>query len=224
MRYVVRGTAVAAVLVLALTGCQEDPKPSGGQAPITSVPGAIGQEPVPSKSPEVQDARLDAAALMQALPDESDVSKYFSGGEPFAVGGPEAVKHCAKETGTACTGLIAVGGKDTEGRGSNGTRAEFRLFSFETAEQARTVMKGLADERRKVAARYKDPSKPVTLVSGADETDAFMDDAVGNAVMRVGTVVAHVNISETELEFLAHVAGLQVDRVRAVAAGRDPRA
>ncbi|WP_423832575.1 hypothetical protein [Streptomyces manipurensis] len=85
-------------------------------------------------------------------------------------------------------------------------------------------MKGLADERRKGAARYKDPSKPVTLVSGADETDAFMDDAVGDAVMRVGTVVAHVKISETELEFLAHVAGLQVDRVRAVAAGRDPRA
>ncbi|MEU6314127.1 hypothetical protein [Streptomyces sp. NPDC047014] len=165
-------------------------------------------------------AGLHAAALIKALPDESDVSKWFSGGEPFATGGAEAVTYCAKETGVPCTGLIAFGGKDIEASGSSRARVEFRLFSFETAEQARAGMKGLADKQRKEAAQYKDPSQPVTLVSGADETDAFMDDATGDAVLRIGTVLAYVTISENERDALERVAGLQVDRVRTVAAGR----
>ncbi|MGW6985218.1 hypothetical protein ACWGE1_38145 [Streptomyces sp. NPDC054932] len=224
MKSVVRGAAVAAALVLALTGCEEGKKPAtaGEQGMPTSVPGATAQGAIP-RTPTAQAARLDAAALMKALPDESDVSKWFSGGEPFAGQGAEAVKACAKETGVACTGLVAFGGKDTQaGSGSTERRVEFRLFSFETAEQARAAMKGLADKQRKSAAEYNEPSQPLTLVSGADENDGFMDDATADAVMRIDTVLAYVSTTENKPKFLDHVAGLQVDRVRSVAAGRNP--
>lgn len=105
---------------------------------------------------------------------------------------------------------------------SDGTRMEFRLYSFETAEQAGTAMKSLADTERKSSAEHKEASKPVTVASGADKTDAFVDDATAKGVMRIGTVVAYLYTTETEPGALEHIAKVQVQRVRTVAEGKNP--
>ncbi|GHG42183.1 hypothetical protein [Streptomyces zaomyceticus] len=220
MKAVVRGAAVAAALVLALTGCEES-APSAGNRKAPTIPGEAPAEAQPeADAPPV--VRLDPTGLMNALPVESAVGGWFVGGDPFTAQGPEAVGHCAEETGVACTGLVAAGGKDMETAGSSDTRVEFRLFSFGTEEQAGAAMKGLAAEKRKSSAEYGEPSKPVTLATVADETDAFADDGSADVIMRIGTVVAHISMNETETDGLAHVSNVQVERVRTVAAGRNP--
>ncbi|MFB7589155.1 hypothetical protein [Streptomyces sp. NPDC056169] len=222
MRSVVRGTAVAAALVLALTGCEEGGSPAAGGDKAPGVPGEA-QPGADGGADAPKVVWLDPTGLMNALPIESAVGGWFVGGDPFMVQGPEAVKHCAEETGVACDGLVAVGGKDMETAGSSdGTRVEFRLYSFGTEEQARAAMKGLAAEQRKKSAEYGEPSKPVTLATVADETDAFADDSTADVVMRIGTVVAHVDANETEPAGLEHVSNVQVERVRTVAAGKNP--
>ncbi|MFJ2176308.1 hypothetical protein ACIOHE_25890 [Streptomyces sp. NPDC087851] len=217
MKAVVRGTVVAAALVLALTGCEEDGSPAA-KSVAPPVPGESEQVPVPS-----QTVWLDPTGLMNALPVESNVGDAFVGDDAEMVQGADAVQHCAKESGAACAGLAAAGLKEMEARGSaDETRVEFTLYSFETAAQAGTVMKGLADTERKASAEYGDPAKPVTVSSGADETDAFQDGDAAKAVMRIGTVVAYVYTTETEPADLEHVTKLQVDRVKTVAAGKNP--
>ncbi|MFE4614963.1 hypothetical protein ACFRJ7_02500 [Streptomyces sp. NPDC056747] len=217
MRSVVRGTAVAAALVLALTGCEESVPAAGGE----KAPGVPGEAQPGADAPKV--VWLDPTGLMNALPVESAVGDIFVGGDPFMGQGPEAVEHCAKETAVACDGLVAIGGKDMEARGdADGTRVEFRLYSFGTEDQARAVMKGLAAAKRKSSAEYGEPAKPVTVATVADETDAFADDGSADVVMRIGTVVAHVNANETGTDNLEHASNVQVERVRIVAAGKNP--
>ncbi|MFI6420879.1 hypothetical protein ACIBG6_26165 [Streptomyces sp. NPDC050842] len=221
MKAVVRGTAVAAALVLALTGCEESVPAKGNEkapaAPGEAQPGAEAG----ADAPKV--VWLDPTGLMNALPVESAVGDIFVGGDPFMAQGPEAVEHCAEETGVACDGLVAVGGKDMEARGdADDTRVEFRLYSFGTEDQARAAMKGLAAEQRKKSAEYGEPSKPVTLATVADETDAYADDATADVVLRIGTVVAHIDVNDTEPAGLEHVSNVQVERVRIVAAGKNP--
>ncbi|WP_405853277.1 hypothetical protein [Streptomyces sp. NBC_00090] len=229
MKAVVRGAAVAAALVLALTGCEESVPAAGSEkasaAPGEAQPGAeVGADAGPeggTGSPKV--VWLDPTGLMNALPIESTISDVFVGGDPFMVQGAEAVEPCAKESGVACTGLVAAGGKDMEARGdSDGTRVEFRLYSFGTEEQAGAAMKGLAAEKRKSSAEYGEPAKPLTVTTVADETDAFADDSTADVVMRIGTVVAHISANETEPRNLEHASNVQVERVRTVAAGRNP--
>ncbi|MFC9705708.1 hypothetical protein ACFTWD_34025 [Streptomyces sp. NPDC056943] len=216
---------MAAALVLALTGCEESVPAAGGEkapgVPGEAQPGADGGADAGAGAPKV--VWLDPTGLMNALPVESAVGDIFVGGDPFMAQGTEAVEHCAKETGVACDGLVAVGGKDMEARGdADGTRVEFRLFSFGTEEQARAAMKGLAAELRKSSAEYGEPAKPLTLATVADETDAFADDSSADVVMRIGTVLAHVNANETGTENLEHASNVQVERVRIVAAGKNP--
>lgn len=218
MKAVVRGAAMAAVL--ALTGCGEGESPSAGSERATSVPGETQKG---AASPET--VSLDPTGLMHALPTELSVGDAFGGGDPFMAQSPAAVRFCAKETGAACTGLVAIGGKDLEAGGdSDDMRVEFKLYSFETAEQAGVVMKSLADKERESAAESGNPSAPVALDSGADETDAFQNDMIAMAVMRIGTVVASASTGspETEQAALDHVASVQVERVRTVAAGENP--
>lgn len=83
-------------------------------------------------------------------------------------------------------------------------------------------VKSLADAERKDSAEYQEPSKPVTVATGTDETDAFEDDATAVTIMRIGTVVAHVYTTETNSGALEHVAKVQVQRVRTVASGKNP--
>lgn len=181
---------MAAALVPALTGCEEG-VPAAGSEKGSSVP---GEAQPGAEAPKV--VRLDPTGPMNALPVESGVGDVFVGGDPFMVQGAEAVEPCAKETGVACTGLVAAGGKDMETRGdSDGTRGEFRLYSFGTEEQAGAAMKGLAAERRKSSA---------------------------DVVMRIGTVVAHVSANDTEPAGLERVSNVRVERVRTVAAGKNP--
>lgn len=225
MKAVVRGTAVAAALVLALTGCEESAPAAGSgkasAAPGEARPGADAGVETGADAPKI--AWLDPTGLLHALPVESEVSDVMTGGEPFMVQGPEAVKHCAEEAGVACTGLVGVSGKDMEVRGdADDGRVEFRLYSFGTKEQAETAMKGLgAEERTSLAEAGKQP-KPLALVTVADETDAFAGEAAADVLLRIGTVVAHIDVNDTDPAGLEHVSNIQVERVRTVAAGKNP--
>ncbi|MFJ5712345.1 hypothetical protein [Streptomyces sp. NPDC093105] len=72
-----------------------------------------------------------------------------------------------------------------EARGSaDEARVEFTLFTFATAEEASTTMKILAEHERKESAEHGEPAKPVTLDSGADETQAKQDGDSFEVVMR----------------------------------------
>ncbi|MEU3478899.1 hypothetical protein AB0E66_11960 [Streptomyces sp. NPDC033753] len=214
MRSVVRGTAVAAALVLALTGCEESIPAAGGE----KAPGIPG-EAQPGAADPAQPLALDPTTLLHALPIESQVGDVMVGGDPFLAQEAEAAEYCAKEEGLSCADLVAVAGKDMEERSdSSDTRVEFRLYSFGTVEQAKTAMKGQVDRWRKADAASGGRWQQKTVDSGAEETEAVRDDDadVDVVVMRLGTVVAHIVALDVLPENVKHAAVVQASQVQAL--------
>ncbi|MEU6934006.1 hypothetical protein [Streptomyces sp. NPDC046385] len=233
MKAVVRGAAVAALVALALTGCEDGKAPAAGGAG-TGVPTAGGaaaagagaaaasggQSGAGTQTPPVW---IDATGLFSALPTDANVGDVFVGQDPVVVQGGEGRVACTDETGTECAGFQAAGKKESVARGSADERkVEFTLFTFATPEQAGTAMKGLADRRRKRIAENGTPPKPFTLDAGADETDAFRDGDRSLVVMRIGSVVAYVDTNDSDTGNVRHVAEVQVARVNSVARGINP--
>ncbi|MFE2560187.1 hypothetical protein ACFXGT_30045 [Streptomyces sp. NPDC059352] len=205
---------MAAALVLALTGCEES-VPAAGSKKASAPPGEKQQGAVDPSQPLM----LDATGLMHALPIESQVGDVMVGGDPFLAQGNDAVDYCVDEEGISCADLVAVAGKDMEERSdSSDTRVEFRLFSFETVEQAKTAMKGQVDEWRKADAKSGGRWTRKTVDSGADETEAVRDDDadVDVVVMRLGTVVAHIVALDVLPENVQHAAVVQASQVQAI--------
>ncbi|MFD3530793.1 hypothetical protein [Streptomyces sp. NPDC058664] len=230
MRTAVRGTAVAAALVLALTGCGPEGDPATGNTKPSAAPGANQQEAEQGGGQDggqgtdqgadpSQALMLDATGLLNALPIESQVGDVMVGGDRFVVQEGEAAEYCAKEEGISCAGLVAASGKDMEARGSSDdARVEFRLYSFETADQAKTAMKGQVDRWREADASSGGRWQRKTVDSGADETEAVRDDEVDVdvVVMRLGTVVAHIVASDVLPENVRHAAIVQASQVQAL--------
>ncbi|MFD0152129.1 hypothetical protein ACWGQ4_01590 [Streptomyces sp. NPDC055721] len=205
---------MAAALVLALTGCEESSPAAGGE----KAPGIPGEAQPGAVDPD-QPIMLDPTSLLHALPIESQVSDVMTGGDPFLVQEAEAAEYCAKEEGVSCADLVAVAGKDMQERSdSSDTRVEFRLFSFETVEQAKTAMKGQVDQWRKADAKSGGRWTQKTVDSGADETEAVRDDDVDVdvVVMRLGTVVAHIVALDVLPENVQHAAVVQASQVQAL--------
>ncbi|MER5960815.1 hypothetical protein [Streptomyces sp. NPDC002057] len=219
MKAVVRGTAVAATLVLALTGCDDGAGPASGSGKATaSAPAEKRQEP--TKAVEVW---VDATGLYYALPTEASVGDVFVGNEPVVAQEGQALGACSEETGSPCTGVQAVGHKEMEARGgSDDTRVEFTLFTFASGKEAAVAMKGLAEKQRASGAEDGVPSTPLTVNSDADETAALKGETNAHVILRVGSVVGHVYANFTEQADLEHVTKVQIARIRAVAAGKSP--
>ncbi|MCF3105957.1 hypothetical protein IPZ58_30930 [Streptomyces roseoverticillatus] len=185
----------------------------GSSAPAEGRPGTAKKPPV----------WVDATGLFSALPVEAGVGDIFVGGNPVVVQEGEALTHCSAETKSPCAGLQAAGKKEMDARGSaDKTRLEFTLYTFRTEEEASRAMKDLAEQQRKSSAEDGTPSKPLTVDSGADETDAIQDGDRSHVVMRIGAVVAHVDASGAERGNVEHAAKVQVARVKSVAAGINP--
>ncbi|MFJ6718782.1 hypothetical protein [Streptomyces sp. NPDC091259] len=205
------------------TGKRASQSPAGG-GERSSAPAAAGQ-PITPRMPPVW---VDATGLYYALPIERNIGDVFVGGDPVVVQDGAARSACSKETSTPCAGVQAAGKKEMDARGNaDKTRYEFTLFTFETEEQANTAMKGLAEHRRKSSAQDGVPAKPLTVDSGADETEAFRDGEVHYVVMRIGTVVADVLAyvsygDEIARGHVEHAAIAQVARVKSVSSGINP--
>ncbi|MGA5194768.1 hypothetical protein [Streptomyces exfoliatus] len=207
---------MAAALVLALTGCEESvPAAGGGKA--SGAPGKDLQGAVDPSRPPVS---LDPTGLMNALPIESQVGDVMVGGDPFLAQGNDAVEYCVDEESIDCVDVDAVAGKDMEERGdSSDTRVEFRLYSFETVEQAKAAMKAQVDDWRKADAKSGGRWQQKTVDSGADETEAVRDDEadVDVVVMRLGTVVSHIVALDVLPDNVRHAAVVQASQVQAAA-------
>ncbi|MFF3839604.1 hypothetical protein [Streptomyces sp. NPDC001930] len=224
------GTAVAAALVLALTGCDDGGDKAAGGAkatgsgPAAKQPGTAGgtQSPADGQQEQAQntDVAIDATGLQYALPTNESVSDRFSGGDPVVIQGEEALPFCTEETGSPCAGFQAAGHKEMES--ADETRVEFTLFTFASAADAGVAVKALAKKERTKAVKDGYPTKPVTVNSDADETEALSNGSSAHVYLRIGSVVSHIFTSETGARNLEYAAKVQIGRVKEVAAGKNP--
>ncbi|MFH9727276.1 hypothetical protein ACH4M4_30545 [Streptomyces sp. NPDC017254] len=212
MRTGVRGIAVGAALVIALTGCG-----GGGAATGTdAVTGTTdGKEDVP--------ASLDATGLINALPVSSEFTDgTYTGDDPEAVPAAEAVKFCADRLDVDCPGVTGASIKDLVLSGSSSeTGATFTLYTFGTEQEATAVLKAVEKER-KASDGTSGPFEPVKVEAGADETYAFERGEFVGVYLRVGTVVSYVSTLHWGREWAERGAQVQVGRLKLVAAGGNP--
>ncbi|MCX4984246.1 hypothetical protein [Streptomyces sp. NBC_00572] len=209
MKTGVRGIAVAAAMVVALTGCGD----GDGTDPVTGA--ADGKE-------KIQPASLDATGLINALPISSDFSSgTYTGGDPELVPEAEALKFCAdKLEDVDCAGVKAASIKDLVLAGSSSDQgATFTLYTFGTEEQATAVLKAVEKKRQSATS---EPFKPVKAKTGADETYAFERDGYVGVYMRVGTVVSYVSTYLFGPEQAESAAQIQLGRLQVVAGGGNP--
>ncbi|MEV7520748.1 hypothetical protein [Streptomyces sp. NPDC091371] len=193
MKSVVRGTACAIALVVALTGCGSNGDSTDGK----------GKASKP----------LSLEQIRAALPTDTSLSNGFVGDDAVAIDGEPARGHCAETTGATCDGLVAAGAKELATRNRNlHSKVEFTLFSFDSPKTATAVMKSLAAKQRK---DIEPAPAPVKVEAGADETDAFGNDDVTAVTMRVGSVLVYVWAVDATIEEANVAAKHQVDRLKA---------
>ncbi|MFF1508036.1 hypothetical protein [Streptomyces sp. NPDC058326] len=223
MRTGVRGIAVAAAMVFALTACGD----GDGADAVTGndvIPGiAEGQGEGEQKVPPVS---LDEAGMINALPHSSEFTDgTYGAGDPVLVQGAESGKACLDRLEVECPGVKSFSLKDLALAGSSSdTGATFILASFGTEEEAAAVLKTLEKHKKEFngpSGRYT----PVKVESGgADEWFAIERNDFVGVYMRIGTVLSYVITDDFGRERAEGAAQLQVGRLKVVAAGGDPDA
>ncbi|MEV4192809.1 hypothetical protein [Streptomyces toxytricini] len=103
------------------------------------------------------------------------------------------------------------------------TDVKFELLAYDTVDNAKAGMKTLvADTREGTTA---DTLKPLSINTGADETDAYAKEKQTNAALRVGTIVAFViGTTLPQDRDLQSFASMQVQRITTAATGKNPDA
>ncbi|MFB7942145.1 hypothetical protein [Streptomyces sp. NPDC056049] len=205
MRTGLRATAVAATLLISLTGCAGDA--------LDALDEATG---------EGDNISLDATGVGRALPRDTDVVDPFQGSEPVTAEGAGAVELCTQRTDAPCEGVTLSGLRETV---AGGARVDYLLFVFGSQEQATTHVEKMTAGWKKADVQKKRSVKPLTFDSGADTTEAFTysDPEGANVYMRVGSVVSYVAGSGVPAEKAQESAKMQADRIRTIAAGHDPK-
>ncbi|WP_395364803.1 hypothetical protein ACHGLA_29425 [Streptomyces sp. YH02] len=223
MRTGVRGIAVAAAMVFALTGCG-DGDATDAVTGNDSNPGiAEGQEKGEQKVPPVS---LDEAGMINALPQSSEFTDgTYGAGDPEIVQGTDSGKACFDRLEVECPGVKSFSIKDLALVGSSSdTGATFILVSFNTEEEAAAVLKSAEKQKKEFdgpSGRYT----PVKVESGgADESFAIERNDFVGVYMRIGTVLSYVITDDFGRERAEGAAQLQVGRLKVVAAGGDPDA
>jgi hypothetical protein len=230
----VRGTALALVLVAALTAC------GGG-----SGSGTASRENGDSLEGHEDNAPvgLTAEQVRTALPSSVSHPEGWGGGSSAKVEvGEEAAKTCGYETGTACSGLTAAGKETIEGpqtveaikNGRDPESVYIKVFSFDTVDNAGVAMKSAVAIEHKEATKYGDKPDSENLAAkvsaGAEDTHVFSDTRgtdtfTATVLMRTGTVVVKLwGIDLKKTDIMAVLAKLQIDRINKVAEGKNPDA
>ncbi|MEE1823280.1 hypothetical protein PUR61_13930 [Streptomyces sp. BE20] len=212
-RNLARAAAVAA-LALGTGACS-----SGGGA-------AIRAAVVLSEPDQVQDA-LPSPASLPAGWGLSSGSK-----PPQAIGQAEASSTCRKKLSVDCEGLELGGSVRYELAADTDNDIRFTLLTFDTVENAGPVFEALAASLEKA----DDDVRPITLKVAADQARGFEQPAdsadsgggtvASSTAMRVGTVVALIELDEDERDHktLQQFATLQAERIKQVQQGTDPDA
>ncbi len=234
MNTAVRGTALALVLMAALTSCGGGSGGDGtaGRANGDSLEGHEGAAPV----------ALTAEQVRTSLPSSASRPEGWGGGSSAKVEvGEEAAKTCGNETGTACSGLTAAGRETIEGpqsveglkHGWDRESVYIKVFSFDTVDNASVAMKSAVAIEHEDATEYGDKPDSENLAAkvsaGAEETkvfsDASGDDYTATVVMRIGTVVVKLwGMDLKKTDIMSVLAKLQIDRIKKVAEGKNPDA
>ncbi|MET9854647.1 hypothetical protein ABZY57_17090 [Streptomyces sp. NPDC006450] len=191
-------------LVAALTGCGSDGDAADSPVGVVGIGSGDGKG---NKS-----GPLSVEQVRAALPTNEVLGGVFVGDDLAAFEGEPARQHCAEQTGTPCTGLVAAGHKEAAARGNaDDDEVEFTLFSFDSKEAASAAVKGLA---AKMGSREPAPER-TQLATGADETEAFTNGrSSARTVMRVGNVVAYVQAGIYDSESRNRMATLQVELIK----------
>ncbi|MFE4636020.1 hypothetical protein ACFRJ1_21955 [Streptomyces sp. NPDC056773] len=187
-----------------LTGCGGDE--DAANSPVGVAPIGSGDGKGKKSGP------LTVEQVRAALPTNEVLGDVFVGDDLAAFDGEMARQHCAEQTGTPCTGLVAAGHKEAAVRGnSDDDEVEFTLFSFDSKQAATDAMKGMAAKEAS-----GDPApEPTQFTTGADETQAFTNGMSSTRTfMRVGTVVAFVQASIYNTENRDRMSSLQVELIK----------
>lgn len=91
-----------------------------------------------------------------------------------------------------------------------------------TRPEQRPLGVGLSEVVRAASFVTDRRTKPVSVNSEADETEALTNGSSTPVCLRIGSVGSHIFTSETESENLEYAAKVQIGRVNEVAAGKNP--
>ncbi|MEU4208554.1 hypothetical protein AB0F13_00895 [Streptomyces sp. NPDC026206] len=214
-----RGAAVCAVLTTALTACGggDDGGGYGEDIPGGTAQGGLKSAPLLSSTQQVS----------QAVPSPVSLGGNWRLTSTPKADSAEAAGACRKKSGTACTGVMARGHRkfirDMEGRGA--VFAEFEMYAFDNPENAKVASKAL---HTAVRGHASGDVTDVKVNSGADEADSFRHSYGTLTMMRVGGVVVEAEVRSSDkidlTDELTKLARLQVERIKKVAAGKNPDA
>ncbi|TLS45659.1 hypothetical protein FE633_12845 [Streptomyces montanus] len=219
----VRGTVLATLLVVAMTGCgggSEESGPAGGQNG-DSLEGHEGKAPVALTSDQVRMALPSTGSLPEGW-------RVAVGGSAEAKAGQEAASDCENDTQSNCGGLVTMGRAMLEAVGASqwDNTVFVKVHSFDSVENAGVAMKSLVAAARKQAGTDAEPMK---VSAGAEETDAFSEEISdyysADVTMRVGTVVVHLSGTDlAKTDGIDALAKFQIDRIKQAASGKNPDA
>ncbi|MFD0345394.1 hypothetical protein ACFQ0M_03465 [Kitasatospora aburaviensis] len=144
----------------------------------------------------------------------------------------EASSDCRKKLSISCSGIQLGGTVRYEMASNTDNDIRFTLLTFDTTEHAGPVFEAM------VTSLEKDDSKArrITLKAAAEQSQGFerpaeSSDAPSGTVasvmaMRVGTVVALIELDEDERDHktLQQFTALEVERIKKVQQGTNPNA
>ncbi|GAA2807983.1 hypothetical protein RMN57_02865 [Kitasatospora sp. CM 4170] len=205
----------AAALALGTTACSSG---DGGAAFRANV--ALSQP----------DQVMDALPSPAALPSGWRLAPGAK--PPKVIEQAEASSDCRKKLSISCSGIQLGGTVRYEMASNTDNDIRFTLLTFDTTEHAGPVFEAM------VTSLEKDDSKArrITLKAAAEQSQGFerpaeSSDAPSGTVasvmaMRVGTVVALIELDEDERDHktLQQFTALEVERIKKVQQGTNPNA
>ncbi|MFI6768900.1 hypothetical protein [Streptomyces sp. NPDC050355] len=210
---VARGIAVGAALAAALTACGGNGGASSGSTGSGAGAGAgAGAGGEQSKPPVV----LTWDQVRRALVDTGSAPQGWEGFGVDIDKPAMSLKTCQADTGTKCGGFVALGSSHIT-QGGEG-QVVFTIYAFQTPNDAKAAMKGLAATEHRSAGAG---AKPLKVSADTDETDAFTGRNTEIFMRLGGTLVRVASKGLPEGEPYDDFARLQIDRIKQTVEGKD---
>ncbi|WFB08334.1 hypothetical protein LRS74_15690 [Streptomyces sp. LX-29] len=219
----VRGAVAGVALMAVLTGCGDEDK-GGGSSGQGVTGGAFGG------GKKSASGISSTQQVGEALPSE----RSLGGGwklmnQPRLRDSAETASACQQYTGTACTGVLAGGESKfiSDSQDSTTIFADFSIYAVDSPENAKVLYQAIQTSSRQKAS---EDFEELSFDLGADESYSYSDFDGPHAIVRVGGVLALVELRSedleegSKLETAEHLAIEEVERIRKVAAGENPDA